>query len=115
MCDAALLPHHVPDADVPVFKVSLPSPLDAESAKSFGKALAPLPADLVHIVGSGRLTHNILKFRGHGGADESFVTEFAAWVRDAVATSDGARLSRTLADAPIRRAPIRPPSICGRA
>ncbi|MCW5636078.1 MAG: hypothetical protein KIT17_22270 [Rubrivivax sp.] len=51
-------------------------------------------------VGSGSLTHNLAEFRGHHGADEAYATEFATWVREAVVAGDGARLRRTLADAP---------------
>lgn len=92
--------HLFPQADVPVFQVSLPSRLDAASAWAFGEALAPLADDGVLIVGSGSLTHNLAEFRGHHGAGELYAAEFAAWVREAVATGDDGRLRRTLADAP---------------
>lgn len=89
-----------PEADVPVFQVSLPWRLDAESAWAFGQALAPLAEDGVLIVGSGSLTHNLAEFRGQHGADLAYVAEFSGWVRQAVAAGDGARLRRTLAEAP---------------
>ncbi len=95
-----------PEADVQVFQVSLPSRLDADSAWSFGQALAPLADDGVLIVGSGSLTHNLNDFRGgYGdhGHDETYVAEFAAWVRDAVLTGDSTRLRQTLALAPHAR------------
>lgn len=92
--------HLFPQADVPVFQVSLPSRLDAASAWAFGEALVPLADDGVLIVGSGSLTHNLAEFRGHHGAGEPYAAEFAAWVREAVATGDDGRLRRTLADAP---------------
>lgn len=92
--------HLFPRADVPVFQVSLPSRLDAASAWALGEALAPMANDGVLIVGSGSLTHNLAEFRGHHGADEAYAKEFAAWVREAVATGDGARLRRTLAESP---------------
>lgn len=94
------LRHLYPEADVPVFQVSLPSRLDAASAWSFGEALAPLAEEGVLIVGSGSLTHNLAEFRGPHGADEPYVGEFAAWVREAVSARDAARLRRTLTDAP---------------
>ncbi|MFO1378101.1 MAG: class III extradiol ring-cleavage dioxygenase [Steroidobacteraceae bacterium] len=97
------LMHLFPDADVPVFQVSLPSPLDAERAWAFGRALAPLAEEGVLIVGSGSLTHNLYEFRaGHGG-EEAYVAAFADWVRDAAEQGDGARLRRTLDDAPDAR------------
>lgn len=92
--------HLYPEADLPVFQVSLPSRLDAESAWAFGAALAPLADNGVLIVGSGSLTHNLADFRGQRAADLAYVTEFSDWVRQAVAAGDGARLRRTLADAP---------------
>jgi 4,5-DOPA dioxygenase extradiol len=92
--------HLFPQANVPVFQVSLPSRLDAASAWAFGEALAPLADDGVLIVGSGSLTHNLAEFRSQQGADEVYAAEFAAWVREAVDDDDGARLRRTLADAP---------------
>ncbi|HZN48461.1 MAG TPA: class III extradiol ring-cleavage dioxygenase [Ramlibacter sp.] len=92
--------HLFPQADVPVFQVSLPARLDADAAWAFGAALAPLASEGVLIVGSGSLTHNLAEFRSHHGAEAAYAREFAAWVRDAVVAGDGARLRRTLADAP---------------
>ena len=92
--------HLFPQADVPVFQVSLPARLDADAAWAFGAALAPLASEGVLIVGSGSLTHNLAEFRSHHGAEAAYAREFAAWVRDAVVAGDGPRLRRTLADAP---------------
>ena len=89
-----------PDADVPVFQVSLPSQLDAQSAWALGQALAPLALEGVLVVGSGSLTHNLREVRFAPGPSEAYVAEFAAWVREAVEQGDSARLLRTLDDAP---------------
>ena len=89
-----------PQADVPVFQVSLPSRLDAAGAWALGQALAPLAAEDVLIVGSGSLTHNLDEFRGGQGPDEPYVKAFAAWVREAVEQGDAGRLRRSLDDAP---------------
>lgn len=97
------LMHLFPQADVPVFQVSLPSRLDAERAWAFGQALAPLADEGVLIVGSGSLTHNLYEFRGAQGPDEPYVKAFAAWVREAVEQGDRTRLRRTLEDAPDAR------------
>ena len=92
--------HLYPQADVPVFQVSLPSRLDAERAWAFGQALAPLADEGVLILGSGSLTHNLGDFRSGHGADLGYVHAFSTWVREAVANGDAARLRRTLDDAP---------------
>ena len=97
------LRHLYPDADVPVFQVSLPSRLDAGRAWALGQALGPLAGEGVLIVGSGSLTHNLYEFRGTHGPDEPYVQAFSAWVREAVEQGDGARLRRTLDDAPDAR------------
>jgi 4,5-DOPA dioxygenase extradiol len=89
-----------PRADVPVFQVSLPAGLSAEQAYALGQALAPLRDEGVLIVGSGSMTHNLYEFRLHGGQDEAYAREFAAWVRQVVEARDDARLQRTLQIAP---------------
>jgi 4,5-DOPA dioxygenase extradiol len=97
------LRHLFPQADVPVFQVSLPASLEAERAWALGLALAPLADEGVLIVGSGSLTHNLYEFRGGQGPDEPYVKAFAAWVREAVEQGDRARLLRTLDKAPQAR------------
>lgn len=89
-----------PSADVPVFQVSLPAKLTADSAWALGEALAPLADDGVLIVGSGSLTHNLADFRARQTGDMRYVLDFSSWVREAVTGRDGARLRRTLNEAP---------------
>lgn len=95
--------HLYPHAEVPVFQVSLPSRLDADSAWSLGQALAPLADEGVLIMGSGSLTHNLHEFRAGPGDDAPYAAEFAAWVGQAVQDGDSARLRGTLALAPHAR------------
>lgn len=94
------LMHLLPQAQVPVYQVSLPARLNADAAWAYGKALAPLADEGVLIVGSGSLTHNLYEFRSEHGEEEAYAAEFAAWVRNAVEQGDRARLLRTLQDAP---------------
>ncbi|RZL89258.1 MAG: dioxygenase [Variovorax sp.] len=92
-----------PDADVPVFQVSMPTTLDADAALAFGAALAPLADEGVLIVGSGSLTHNLYEFR-QGQADAAaYAQEFEAWMREAVQAGDRGRLARALSSAPHAR------------
>lgn len=97
------LMHLLPLADVPVFQVSLPSRLDAESAWAFGAALAPLAAEGVLVVGSGSLTHNLYEFGMEHGVGERYAAEFAQWMREAVASGDCERLQFALERAPHAR------------
>lgn len=76
-----------PQADVPVFQVSLPHGLDAAGALRLGRALAPLRERGVLVVGSGSLTHNLYEFRQHIN-DPEYAQQFADWTRDAVAARD---------------------------
>jgi len=92
--------HMYPEADVPVFQVSLPSGLDSASAWSFGETLAPLSEQGVLVIGSGSLTHNLREFRQGHAHDEPYVHEFGAWVREAAEQGDAERLRRVLTDAP---------------
>lgn len=94
--------HLYPEADVPVYQVSMPSQLDADSAYALGQALSSLSAQGVLIIGSGSLTHNLYEV-GQGVTDESYATEFAAWVREAVVSGDMDRLRNTLTIAPYAR------------
>src|SRR3954469_13755848 len=90
-----------PQADVPVFQVSLPAGLTPAQAYALGKALTPLRDEGVMVVGSGSLTHNLYEFRMDGGGeDAAYAREFAAWVRQAVEARDNARLQQTLELAP---------------
>lgn len=90
-----------PQADVPVFQVSLPQGMDARQAYALGQALRPLRDEGVLVVGSGSLTHNLHEFRMpvDGGAAD-YAREFAAWVRQAVEARDHARLQDTMDIAP---------------
>ncbi len=97
------LMHMYPAADVPVFQVSMPSSLDADSAIAFGRALAPLANENVLILGSGSLTHNLREFRSRAQADSDYVAEFSGWISDAVAHGDLERLRQALEIAPHAR------------
>ena len=80
-----------PQADMPVFQVSLPQDIDAAGALRLGQALAPLRERGVLVVGSGSLTHNLYEFRQQIRNPE-YAQDFADWVRDAVAARDVAAL-----------------------
>jgi 4,5-DOPA dioxygenase extradiol len=91
-----------PQADVPVFQVSLPARLDGEKAYAYGQALGPLADEGVLIVGSGSLTHNLyeVRFDDPQGEGEAYATEFAAWMGQTLQARDHERLLQTMALAP---------------
>jgi 4,5-DOPA dioxygenase extradiol len=92
-----------PQADVPVFQISLPTGLSLPQALAYGQALAGLREQDVLIIGSGSLTHNLSEFRGGRALDapvSSYVPEFTAWVRETLAAGDAQKLCRTFEEAP---------------
>jgi 4,5-DOPA dioxygenase extradiol len=90
-----------PEADVPVFQVSLPAGLAPADAYRLGQALRPLREEGVMVVGSGSLTHNLYEFRMFDeGEQADYAREFAAWIRQAVEAGDHARLVSAMERAP---------------
>lgn len=79
--------HLLPEARVPVFQVSMPASLTTAQAVALGRALAPLRAHGVLIMGSGSMTHNLYEFRQGSAQPQAYAQEFAAWVRAAVAAN----------------------------
>jgi 4,5-DOPA dioxygenase extradiol len=92
--------HLLPQANVPVFQVSMPATLNAAQAVKLGQALAPLRKQGVLIVGSGSMTHNLYEFRQFASAPETYVREFAAWVQAAVLANAVNPLIHYRAEAP---------------
>jgi 4,5-DOPA dioxygenase extradiol len=76
--------HLLPEAQIPVFQVSMPYDLNTEQAVQLGQALAPLRAQGVLIVASGSMTHNLREFRQGTTLAAGYVQEFSNWVRTAV-------------------------------
>lgn len=91
-----------PQADVPVFQVSLPARLDGGRAYAYGQALAPLAEEGVLIIGSGSLTHNLyeVRFDAPDAAGEAYPAEFTGWVDQALQRREHAQLQQTMALAP---------------
>ena len=77
-----------PDADVPVFQVSMPIDLTTASALGLGQALAPLREQGVLILASGSMTHNLYEFRGATTVEAPYAREFVAWARQAIVDQD---------------------------
>lgn len=82
------LRHLLPNADIPVFQVSMPMGLDTASAFELGRALAPIRESGVMIVASGSMTHNLYEFRHSGATEQDYAVEFTHWIRQAVISRD---------------------------
>jgi 4,5-DOPA dioxygenase extradiol len=76
--------HLLPQANVPVFQVSMPFDLTTQSAFQLGQALAPLRKQGVLIMASGSMTHNLHEFRQSASHPQAYALEFANWVKTAV-------------------------------
>lgn len=73
-----------PDADIPVFQVSLIHGAGPEEHYRLGVALQSLHDLGGLIVGSGSLTHNLYEYMGHeiDDAPPHWVTDFERWMKD---------------------------------
>jgi 4,5-DOPA dioxygenase extradiol len=71
-----------PGVDVPVLQVSVQPRLGPAHHLEIGRALAPLRAEGVLVVGSGSFTHDLSRFRGQGqdAPEAPDVAQFAAWM-----------------------------------
>ncbi len=84
-----------PAADVPLVQLSLQHSLDPATHLAIGRALKPLRAEGVLILGSGQSYHNMRGFSGRGGVDPE-AEAFDAWLRGAMV--DPEARNRALAD-----------------
>ena len=92
--------HLLPQAQIPVFQVSMPYDLTTEQAVQLGRALAPLRAQGVLILASGSMTHNLREFRQGLGEPAGYVQAFSNWVRTAVQANAVQAVVRYRAEAP---------------
>jgi 4,5-DOPA dioxygenase extradiol len=94
------LMHLLPEANLPVFQVSMPYDLTTAQSVLLGRALAPLREQGVLILASGSMTHNLREFRQGGAQGEHYVREFANWVSTAVLANAVQPVVRYRAEAP---------------
>jgi 4,5-DOPA dioxygenase extradiol len=92
-----------PAADIPVVQLSLQTELGPEHHYRMGAALRPLRDDGVLIVGSGGLTHNLMRLQRGAPDDQpppAWGAAFEGWIADKVAARDVAALLDWRAQAP---------------
>jgi 4,5-DOPA dioxygenase extradiol len=74
-----------PKADVPVVQVAVQTPLGPRHHVELGRALAPLAAEGVLLVGSGHLTHNLRdRQRTPAGEPLPYAKRFQDWVKERI-------------------------------
>jgi 4,5-DOPA dioxygenase extradiol len=95
-----------PAADIPVLQLSVQTREGPQHALALGRALAPLRREGVLIIGSGSFTHDLRRFRGQPVDDPETpdVTQFSAWMDEAIAGSDVEALLAYRELAPFARA-----------
>jgi len=81
---SALFPIY-PNADVPIVQLSLKTGLDPAMHLALGRALAPLRARGILIIGSGLSYHNLRRF---GPAGFAASREFDGWLQNTLIQSD---------------------------
>lgn len=95
-----------PDADIPVVQLSLIKGLDAQQHIRLGRALAPLRAQHVAIVGSGMSFHNLQAiFAGERPELRAASDRFDAWLRATVSDTGLTEAQRSTALAQWQEAP----------
>ena len=78
------LMHLLPEANLPVFQVSLPHSFDTQSSYHLGQAIASLRSEGVLIICSGSMTHNLSDLRLGAQGDLPYVKGFSDWVKEAI-------------------------------
>ncbi|MGE4528192.1 MAG: class III extradiol ring-cleavage dioxygenase [Rhodospirillaceae bacterium] len=93
-----------PQADVPVFQISVQPRRGPAHAAKLGAALAPLRHDGVMILASGSLTHNLGALDWNAAeATDPRAAAFADWIDDAIARNDREALLDYRARAPFAK------------
>lgn len=94
-----------PDADIPVTQLSLSPARAAAWHLQLGRALQPLGAEGVLVLGSGGVTHNLGEFRGQpvDSPAPPWVLEFSGWVAGRLAAGDAGSLAGYLDHGPAAR------------
>ncbi len=89
-----------PEAEVPVAQLSLQMGADPATHFELGRALAPLRAEGVLVLGSGTATHNLGQWRADPAATPDWASDFDDWLARAVTEGDAAAIVNYRTEAP---------------
>jgi 4,5-DOPA dioxygenase extradiol len=94
-----------PEADIPIFQLSVQPYMSPAHHIALGRKLASLRQEDVLVMGSGSATHNLRRLvRGHHDlAPEPWAKAFDDWVADVVEKGDAAALANYRSEAPHAR------------
>ncbi len=81
-----------PDADIPVYQLSIDRRADAGTHYRLGQELASLRDQGILILGSGNIVHNLAKVNWDLEGGYPWAEEFDAYIKDAVLTSNHAKV-----------------------
>jgi 4,5-DOPA dioxygenase extradiol len=82
-----------PAADIPVLQLSVQSRAGASHHLALGRALAPLRAEGVLILGSGGFVHNLSAIDWNGGPEPEWSRAFADWTHQKLLARDETALA----------------------
>ncbi len=94
-----------PEANIPIFQLSVQPYMSPAHHIALGRKLAPLRDEGILVMGSGSATHNLRRLvRGaHGTPPEPWAKAFDDWVADTVEKGDEAALANYRNEAPYAR------------
>jgi len=87
-----------PDADVPVVSISVRADLDAAAHIAVGRALAPLAAQGVLLLGSGEVVHNVPLMGARDSTPQWWCVRFEEWLEKTMVLVPGAKRDAMLAE-----------------
>ena len=80
--------HLLPEHQLPVFQISLPTRFTPQMAFNLGNALNSLRDEGVMIIGSGGLTHNLHELQSKGAQPAPYIEEFIHWIDEKIKARD---------------------------
>ena len=89
-----------PAADIPVVMVSIDPRRDSRWHEAVGRALAPLRARNILLVGSGSISHNLRAVFTPGDKDRAWVEGFTTWLEGTIAEGRREALLDAMREAP---------------